>query len=121
MTKKLYVDFKSPDGSIAVTNNNASYHHNLLVLGKWGTEYSPCFTAGKYVCFETKMDQQPVIFFLDFKANPENVKMFLRSEEPSPTFKTQLLSLIEVVNADYERLKDDYILIEGPSPATIRL
>lgn len=118
MTKKLYVDHFSPDKSIAMTTNSLSVSYNLVMLDRFNDQSSPVFSAGKYVCMIMATPENKAnMFFFDFKANPENVKDFLSSDEFDEKFKMKFMSLVEMVNADYDRNSKSVELVLGASPA----
>ena len=75
MSITLYVDQISPDGSIAMTSNELSIKHNLEKLKR---PQSPIYSAGKYVCMHMSRPEGGInVFFLDFRANPERIKIFI--------------------------------------------
>lgn len=118
MTKKLYVDHFSPDKSMALTTNSLSVSYNLVMLDRFNDQSSPCFSAGKYVCMIMATPENKAnMFFFDFKANPDNINDFINSNELGDKFKMRFKSLIEIVNADYERNLNAVELILGESPA----
>jgi hypothetical protein len=102
---------------MATTKNAASVHYNLALLGKAQYAAAPLFSAGKYVCIvKNPGEEQPEITFFDFRANRNNVKEILGSENYSTEFKTRFTSLAEAVNADYEYHADEVELVLGASP-----
>jgi hypothetical protein len=118
MTKKLYVDHFSPDKSMAMTTNTLSVSYNLAMLDRFNDQSSPVFSAGKYICMVVATDENKAnMFFFDVRVNPENMNEFFSSNEYGDKFKMKLKSLVEMVNADYDRNSKSVELVLGASPA----
>lgn len=117
MSKTLYVDQISPDESIAIVTTKLSVAYNIAIMGRMGHD-AAIYSAGKYICVHLiNENNQLVMAIMDFRKNPDNVKIFLESSEPSEEIKTKFASLVELVNAQYEQVKETYVLAIGESPA----
>lgn len=116
MTKTLYADIISEDKSIAIVTTKLSISYNLAIMDRWDRQ-SAIYSAGKYICIHLINNNELNMCFLDFRANPENVNLFLESSEPSDEIKQKFKSIVELVNSQYEQVKNNYIIVAGESPA----
>ncbi len=100
---KLYVDFVSPDESIAITANNESIRYNMLRLGHINDHYTHICGIGRYIClFVAKDFDIDQMIFLDLRKNDETVKELMRLLNVQKAFKRKFISLVELWNADYD-------------------
>lgn len=110
----------SPDGSLAMAIDEGNVVVNLHVMGRASSEKSPMYTAGKYLCmnliYPVDGKERLVISFYDVRANPDNMNIFLNDDEPSDDVKMRYKAALEMINLDYESIKDDYELILGRCP-----
>ena len=100
---KLFVDFVSPDESIAITTNDESIRYNMHQLGYISERYTHICGIGRYIClFVAKDEDINQMLFLDLRKNGETAKELMRLLSVQKDFKRKFISLVELWNADYD-------------------
>lgn len=110
----LYVDFVSPDESIAITTNEASIQYNLNRLDQFNAHYTHICAIGRYICLFVSKDLTiNQMLFLDLRKNEEAARDLLQLLQVQQAFRRKFISLMELWNADYENNFHLLELIKG--------
>lgn len=117
--ENIYVDVITDDGAMAFSLDSLTCSYNIHKLRRAEDSNSNIFTAGKYICVVLKNPEtlKPNMFFFDFRANPKNFKLLVGYNGLLHEMQLKFESLVETLNAHYDVIKDQIMLVVGKPKA----